>query len=619
MYFQPVMENNNTRNMIDTWLGYNHSLRVNNGEFYDVENMTADSFPVIKTRNIRANLIEAEKNLRGTLYTDGSIAYLDGFVFHYGDEKIDLYKLVMEIDHKITPETDYVETQSEPTVWTEQTLMRFGTYVLIFPMGVYVEIDDVHIKSAGTIADKYTVAEGKTITYNLCDIDGGDYDRLTVSNTAPTSPKTGDYWLNTTKGFEGLNLYYKDSWQSVATTYIRISIPDANLKEYFSEGDIVYFNSNLVPAINKGVALQKVEDDYVVVIGMLNEQITENTSPGWTLILNRKIPKLDYVCQSSNRVWGCRYGYDEDGKLLNEIYCSKLGDFKNWYAYQGLSTDSYSVSVGTPGRWTGCISYQGSPTFFKENMVYRLYGSYPAEFSMTEKEIRGVQSGSDKSLAILGEQLYYKSPAGIMVYDGSMPVMISQNLGPEAYYFDGVAGVNGSKYYIEMTDEKFVHYLFVYDSQTGIWTKESSMIVKRFAYSTDGKLFAMTDKNIFGLGMEDNALYSKKKIGEEYVSWKLETGDFGYEYPDFKYISRLTLRAYLDHYAEIQVEISYDDRPFEPCGTLRGNDSLQTQTLAINPFRCDHFRLRLKGHNEVRIYSLTMTLDTGSEEYGYKN
>ena len=46
---------------------------------------------------------------------------------------------------------------------------------------------------------------------------------------------------------------------------------------------------------------------------------------------------------------------------------------------------------------------------------------------------------------------------------------------------------------------------------------------------------------------------------------------------------------------------------------MRG-DGTGSQTLDIFPYRCDHYQLKFVGHGDVRIYSVAITLDTGSED-----
>ena len=117
MYYPQVADDNNTRSLIDTWLGYNHNYRISNGEFYDMENLTSDNFPLLSPRKIRPLLAEGE-NIRGLVYSDNNICYLEGDTLHYGLREYDL--------------APYMD---EPGEDSEQTLIRFGAYILIFPMG----------------------------------------------------------------------------------------------------------------------------------------------------------------------------------------------------------------------------------------------------------------------------------------------------------------------------------------------------------------------------------------------------------------------------------------------------------------------------------------------------
>ena len=109
--------------------------------------------------------------------------------------------------------------------------------------------------------------------------------------------------------------------------------------------------------------------------------------------IDRTVPDLDFICESNNRLWGCKYGI-ENGQVVNEIRASKLGDFRNWSCFMGISTDSYAASIGTDGAFTGAISQRGYPVFFKENAIHRVSGSSPSSFSIQTTNARGVQTGS---------------------------------------------------------------------------------------------------------------------------------------------------------------------------------------------------------------------------------
>ena len=599
MYYPQVAEDGNTRSLIDTWLGYNHNYKINNGEFYDMENLTSDNFPLLSPRAIRPLLAEGE-NIRGLLYSDNNICYLEGDILHYSLQEFDL-----------TPYMDYIGGVEQ------QTLLRFGAYILIFPLGIYVNVYDPN--DIGRMRTRFEAEQGKQITYSICDISGNDYENVVVADTAPENPEEGQYWLNTGEN-SGLNIWNKSEsmWQPVATTYIRIRVEGAAMTDYFAEKDTVNMNTSIAN-INNGSQIQTMGDDYIVVIGLIPDAVTktEVTSEAWTLRMERKIPTLDYVCADKNRVWGCHYGYSEDGEMINEIYCSKLGDFKNWYTYQGISTDSYAVSVGVTGEWTGCISFQGYPTFFKENAIFRIYGSYPAEYQIIQNDCRGVQQGSHRSLAVVNEYLFYKSASDVVVYDGSTPVSISKVFGRDERYYDAVGGGCLNKYHLVMQTAIGKRYYFVYDVQHGIWEKESAIPILQFSATENGQLYAITADKLYGLGSTDNIAYANELIGEEWVDWYAQTGEMGYETPDSKYVSKLSIRAHIPYRSEVQVLIAYDDRPFEDVGLLRGAESVASQKLDIMPMRCDHFRILFKGHGDCRIYSMAITLENGSDDYGY--
>ena len=47
-----------SRQMVDTFKGYNHNLRIGDGEFFDMRNMTSDYYPVLSPRGKRGVEVE---------------------------------------------------------------------------------------------------------------------------------------------------------------------------------------------------------------------------------------------------------------------------------------------------------------------------------------------------------------------------------------------------------------------------------------------------------------------------------------------------------------------------------------------------------------------------------
>jgi hypothetical protein len=313
---------------------------------------------------------------------------------------------------------------------------------------------------------------------------------------------------------------------------------------------------------------------------------------------------MDFIVESENRLWGCRYGTALNGEVVNEIYASKLGDFKNWNCFMNLSTDSYAASCGTDGQFTGAVTHLGYPLFFKENYVHKVYGSYPANFSIQTTACRGVQRGCGRSLAIVNETLLYKARSGVCAYDGSLPVEVSYALGNEAYS-NAVGGAIGNKYYISMCDRNENYHLFVYDLAKGMWHREDALKVEQFC-AARGELYAI-------VGNEIMAFFGTSQPLEDSLEWMAETGEIGMSSPDMKYISRLTVRMSMEPGAVVRFYGKYDfSDHWEEIATVRSGD-LRSFSIPIRPKRCDTMRLRMEGEGMVKIYSITKTIEGGSD------
>ena len=52
-FFPTVQAQTAQRRVTDVFAGYNHNLRINEGEFYDEENLCSDDYPLLSTRRLR--------------------------------------------------------------------------------------------------------------------------------------------------------------------------------------------------------------------------------------------------------------------------------------------------------------------------------------------------------------------------------------------------------------------------------------------------------------------------------------------------------------------------------------------------------------------------------------
>lgn len=588
MKYPMLYSKDSSRQVVDAFKGYNHNLRIGDGEFFDMKNMTSDYYPVLaprKKRGIYKNGVSATG-----LIAKNFLCYVDGSDFVYGSDRIEM-----------------------GLTKAPKELVSMGAYVIILPDRKYINTikNDNGEYEFGNIDEEYTTI--KPVSFSLCTITGDAYyeegKEPPKHDMAPESPENGDLWIDTSSTPHTLKKFSKDQdmWVSIATTYIKIY--SVGLSERFKQYDGIKLSGITVEGLtdlNAAHVVWESGKDYIVIKGILDKVAIQEPDQG-KITFSRKMPNMDIVVEANNRLWGCRYGTDENGAVVNEIYASKLGDFKNWNCFMGVSTDSWVGQCGTDGLFTGAITHRGYPLFFKENCVHKVYGDYPANFRFQNTECRGVQQGCGQSLAIVNETVFYKSRNAVCAYDGSLPVEISSALGDIQYdYATGCAF--GNKYYINMRDAEGICHLFVYDTEKGVWHKEDGIEELWQLCTFRGDLY--------GIDYETGNIITMLGSGSQYeynVPWMIETGLIGMSMPDMKYISKMMIRMSLETDASVDVSIQYDSMEnWEHVCNISAT-SLRTFSVPIRLRRCDHFRIRIEGNGDGRIYSITKTIEQGSD------
>ena len=326
--------------------------------------------------------------------------------------------------------------------------------------------------------------------------------------------------------------------------------------------------------------------------------------------ISRSSPDMDFVIECGNRLWGCYYGKGADGKILNEIYASKLGDFKNWNYFSGLSTDSYVASRGAPGEWTGAIAMGTTPLFFKRDRLEKIYISASGAHQITSVKVHGVQPKSSKSLQIVDNVLFYLSDIGVMAYDGSVPELCSADFG-DVRYKEGTAGKRGSVYYLQAKTDNNARSVFCLDTATGIWCKEDDLLIRDAVDIADVLYLLLDDWTLIAIGAIPETVKAEE---EEDFDWELVSGPIGYYRAEQEYLLRLIPRLKLEPGASAMVHVMYDDDGNWRRVACLEHNSTHSVTVPIKTRRCDHFRIKLSGIGGVTIYSLTREIEKGSLE-----
>lgn len=562
--------------------GYNHKLRISTNQLYDTTNLTADHYPLLATRKLRGTMSQLSRP-SGIIAKD-ALAVIDGTNVIYNGKTIDLGL-----------------SDDAP-----KKLVSLGAYLIIFPDKKYLNTADLNDHGSMEAFFSYEANGDAGVRYELCNIQGEVYENVTVQDTEPEEAVNSALWLDTSGTAHILMQYSSSSatWVQIPTVYVKISAP--NIGANFNRFDGVTIEgakgTEQIEALNSSHIIYAQDTDWIVVIGILDTATIQTTG---TLSISRTVPEMDYVCEAGNRLWGCKYGL-VDGKAINEIYGSKLGDFKNWSCYMGISTDSWAASVGSDGQFTAAVNYLGYPTFFKEDAIHTVAISSAGAHQIQTTIGSGVQRGSWRSAAVAGEVLYYKGRSGIYAYDGSQPVELSDSLGGVRYK-NAVAGAVGGKYYISMQDDADVSHLFVFDTAKRVWMREDNTSVLMFA-AADGDLFYI-DADTKRL----MSVYGTQGEKEESIRWEAVSGIQHYEEPGHKYLGRYNFRVKLGKGSRFQLLMQYDsDGVWYDRGTVAG-DRLNTFTLPVIPRRCDHLQFKLIGEGEFQLFSITRIYEAGSD------
>lgn len=583
------------RTMINTFAGYDHRLVTSDTTFYDMQNMCTGLYPAISTRPKRAK-VSTLKDARGLIAKD-ALCWIDGNALYYNGNKI----------------TGITLNSSTP-----KQMVSMGAYLVIFPDAVYVNTKD--LTEYGGLGASYELPADNTVTVTVSRQDGTEYENLLVSNTPPENAAVGDYWIDTSESPSVLKMYtYEEIWADVPVSYCTVKATGIGAGFKSGDGLTVTASKNLGGALPFGaegnysatLVMSAVTDDTLTFAGIMNTAQVVYNAGDITLKAERRIPKMDYVVESQNRLWGCYYGLDDEGKTLNEIYASALGDPKNWQIFQGTAADSYIVSLGSDGVFTGAASYQNRPVFFKEQCIHTVYGDYPANYTMNTANVRGVQKGSWRSVANIGGVLYYKSPTDICAYDGSIPVSISAQLGDDnAVFSHAVAGANGTLLYIALRSGN-TDTMYVYDTQRGIWSKEDEVTPIAFASDSSG-LYYITQNALM------RTVYTQATGGtpeQEDIEWSLTTGIHGFENPDGKRLRQLKLNMLAEEDTACELEVMYDSSgEWLKIADCYGSGLTKCTSVIFIPQLCDHFQLRLSGYGYMHLVSVTKSVLYGGEK-----
>lgn len=600
-----------TDNVVTTgnFYGINRGLTVQDGEMNESTNLTSDYFPQMAP--VLPKVKVHDYDMQGGTYR-GSIAKGNDVYSFCGGR---MYKNGKHVEAVNDGElTDAGNGNDE-----RKLIVSMGAYILVWPDKWYYNTTDPD--DHGKMGNAWS--QGETVTFSPCTlngtvIEGGEY---VIQSSKPTTTTNGSYWFDTKN--QKLMVYASSSksWQEVQTTYIRIGcagighgfkLNDSIVMASTGGGDLFDAESASgqqqkdMKAINAMVGtayvVYAVEEDFIVITGLVSSALTTNT-----LKVERRIPDFSYACEANNRVWGCQYGTEMsmDGSFVNQLMACALGDFRNWETYDQVSTDSYAVSMGSDGPFTGAIGLNGIPCFFKEGNLTRIGGQIPVNFSTNATSCRGVDAGDSRSLQRIEQSLVYKAIDDILLFDSGSFRSIGMRLGATTLAGNTLASaVHGMKYYIALPDG-----IYVYDYQRGFWEREDLGNIVDLISTDEDMMFLVEGENGLQLWRQSKEAENLKSN----VKWSATFGAYGYDLKNKKYLTRFDLRMQMKIGSSCAVFIQYDhDGRWHKIGDIKGK-TINSFLIPVMPRRCDHCQLRLDGTGYMRLISLSRILEQGSD------
>lgn len=632
-YYNSVPVRGVTTQRTVTFRGVRRHDRIREGEWSAAENLTGDHAPMLAVR--------AQRSLADSF--PGEILAMSP-----AEPPAVLFRAENDPDAVILRWGDESETYPCPAGEAPGGIVRMGAVLILPGLGVWVNTETGargSTDAAFAAPDTDITAAGMTNPYVLklcpCDETGGELRVLMLTTEADAERYEADpeEWsipdgecigVGSRRLLRRYAAAAPEHW-STAPHLLRIEacgIDAAGLRP----GDYVRI-AGLPTAWTQGVFVDdySVEDpdplmshnrvgDYdddpnglheIAMVGagyivlrdvFYTRRVTVSAEAAASVSVGRRMPELDFVVEAQNRLWGCRCGV-ADGRPVNELYASALGDWLSWERFSGLSTASWTASVGSEGPFTGAAVLDGCPVFFKADCVHRVYPSATGAHRVAELRLPGVAPGCAGSLVPFEGGLAYVSHAGVVRWAGGGVTVLSEALGklrPVA----AAAGAWGRRLFVSLTEPEGAR-LWVYDAAHETWFSESGL--PRCYAAVGAHLYAAMGAALWDLMGRDGE-------PEGPVRWSCTSGLVGYAVTEQKYLSRFVLRLKLPAGSRMDVWLEYDsDGVWRHAGSLRGQGA-GSFLLPVRPRRCDHFRIRLTGEGDARIYSIVKHLVRGSDK-----
>lgn len=242
-----------TRRYVDSFKGYNHNRVISEDEFYDMENMTSDEYPLLSPRKPRRKIKDFAFP-RG-LHAHEKLCWIERTGFYYDEE------YVGEVD---PGSHDMVSMGSYVVIWPDKKIFNSQDK----------KIEDLFIQQASVT--KINIYGSGSVFYQ----------------------KNMDVYCENASAFhkgDVVKLHYEIYWE------------DDSMQGERPHGTIVndiYITVNEEPKSNAS---------YITVsyIEEVDKHVSKPELQSFSGYINRDVPDMDFICEYNNRVWGCSSASNE--------------------------------------------------------------------------------------------------------------------------------------------------------------------------------------------------------------------------------------------------------------------------------------------------------------------
>lgn len=343
MQLPSISTTKTSRSVIEEFGGINERMRISDGEFTNTLNMTAKHYPLLASEStFQKARFEVGTNCVGMTYIGGKIWYLRDLKYN---ADLKYYLHLYNNSSNSIENIDIVLPGGERKYGGyRRTIITFGTYIVIFPDKIY--FNTVDYTDYGMIEKVFANVDidnhyNNWYVVKPCDRDGKEFIADYYGSAEPTNPTDGCIWYDTN---ECVIKQFSTAYAMWLTPTIYHKYRCLNIGIFDKEDSVeisrlgTTYTSTIVKSYHKDKPIGSVENgvpldaDYIIIPETEDTKIVWNKWTGsknvlfnsWRsmITIERKVPQMDYVCESQGRIWGCRYGKTE--KTTYKEYREKL-------------------------------------------------------------------------------------------------------------------------------------------------------------------------------------------------------------------------------------------------------------------------------------------------------